>query len=404
MAGPDEGRGPLAGVTVLELTQIMAGPTCGALLADLGADVIKVEKVAGGDDSRRFSEPQVNGESAAFMMLNRNKRSVAIDLRTDGGRRVLHRLAADADVVVENFRRGTLDALGCGHEALSAVNPALVYCSITGWGRTGPDADKGGFDIIAQGASGIMSITGEPGRPPVKAGPPVTDINAGILGALGVVSAYVHRLRTGRGQLVDTSLFEAGIQQTFWQSAIFFATGVSPGPAGSAHVLAAPYEAFPTADGWVNVGGANQANWERLATAIGAPHLLGDPRFATNADRMANRAELARLLGERFVARPTAEWVAVLDAAGVPAGPVNDIATMVAHPQTIAREMVVEVDHPVAGLTRTIGLPIKLSETPGGIRRPAPMLGEHTREVLLEHGFDAREIEELAGEGAIAFG
>lgn len=404
MAGPDEGRGPLAGVTVLELTQIMAGPTCGALLADLGADVIKVEKVAGGDDSRRFSEPQVNGESAAFMMLNRNKRSVAIDLRTDGGRRVLHRLAADADVVVENFRRGTLDALGCGHEALSAVNPALVYCSITGWGRTGPDADKGGFDLIAQGASGIMSITGEPGRPPVKAGPPVTDINAGILAALGIVSAYVHRLRTGRGQLVDTSLFEAGIQQTFWQSAIFFATGVAPGPAGSAHVLAAPYEAFPTADGWVNVGGANQANWERLATAIGAPHLLGDPRFATNADRMANRAELARLLGERFVARPTAEWVAVLDAAGVPAGPVNDIATMVDHPQTIAREMVVEVDHPVAGLTRTIGLPIKLSETPGGIRRPAPMLGEHTREVLLEHGFDAREIEELAGEGAIAFG
>jgi crotonobetainyl-CoA:carnitine CoA-transferase CaiB-like acyl-CoA transferase len=404
MAGQDEGRGPLAGVTVLELTQIMAGPTCGALLADLGADVIKVEKVAGGDDSRRFSEPQVNGESAAFMMLNRNKRSVAIDLRTDGGRRVLHRLAADADVVVENFRRGTLDALGCGHEALSAVNPALVYCSITGWGRTGPDADKGGFDLIAQGASGIMSITGEPGRPPVKAGPPVTDINAGILAALGVVSAYVHRLRTGRGQLVDTSLFEAGIQQTFWQSAIFFATGVSPGPAGSAHVLAAPYEAFPTADGWVNVGGANQANWERLATAIGAPHLLGDPRFATNADRMANRAELARLLGERFVTRPTAEWVAVLDAAGVPAGPVNDIATMVAHPQTIAREMVVEVDHPVAGSTRTIGLPIKLSETPGGIRRPAPMLGEHTREVLLEHGFDAREIEELAGEGAIAFG
>ena len=254
-------HGPLTGVTVLELAQIMAGPSCGALLADLGADVIKVEKLPGGDDTRRYAEPSVNGESAAFMMMNRNKRGIAVDLKSEGGRRVLERLVRRADVLVENHRRGALDRLGLGYEALSALNPALIYCSITGYGRTGPAADKGGFDLIAQGVSGLMSITGERGRAPVKVGSPVTDLNAGILAALGIVSAYVHRLKTGRGQFVDTSLMEAGIHQTAWQAAIFFATGVSPGPGGSAHVLAAPYQAFPTADGWINIGGANQATW-----------------------------------------------------------------------------------------------------------------------------------------------
>ena len=396
--------GPLAGLKVIELAQIMAGPTCGALLADLGADVIKVEKLPGGDDTRRYSEPSVNGESAAFMMMNRNKRGIAVDLKTDGGKRVLKRLAERADVLTENYRRGALERLGLGFDALHALNPALIYCSISGYGRTGPAADKGGFDLIAQGVSGLMSITGEPGGAPIKVGSPVTDLNAGILGALGIVSAYVHRLKTGRGQFVDTSLMEAGIHQTAWQAAIFFATGRSPCPGGSAHVLAAPYQAFPTADGWINIGGANQSNWERIARLVDAEALIADPRFATNTARMQHRDELARLLGEKLRQRPTREWLQALDQADIPAGPIQSIGEMAADPQTLAREMVVEFDHPVAGRTRALGLPIKFSATRGSIRRPSPLFGQHTREVLAEHGFADAEIDALAAEGAVAVG
>ena len=399
-----ENTGPLAGVTVLELAQIMAGPTCGSLLADLGADVIKVEKLPGGDDTRRYAEPQVNGESAAFMMMNRNKRGIAIDLKKAAGQAVLKRLAARADVLTENYRQGALDKLGLGYQALSNVNPALIYCSISGYGRTGPSASKAGFDLIAQGVSGLMSITGEPGGAPVKVGSPVTDLNAGILAALGIVSAYVHRLKTGHGQWVDTSLMEAGIHQTAWQAAIFFATGRSPGPAGSAHVLTAPYQAFPTADGFINIGGANQANWERIARIVGVPQLIEDPRFSSNSARMSNRDALVALLAAPLKQRPTAEWLDALDAAGIPAGPINDIAAMAADPQTLAREMVVDLQHPVAGRTRALGLPIKLSATPGAVRGPAPTFGQHTKAVLLESGFNEAEIETLATEGAIHVG
>ncbi len=393
--------GALAGLKVLELAQIMAGPTCGALLADMGADVIKVEKVPGGDDTRRYAEPQVKGESAAFMMMNRNKRSIAVDLKTEGGKRVLRRLAESSDVLTENYRRGALDRLGLGYADLHALNPALVYCSISGYGRTGPAADTAGFDLIAQGAAGLMSITGEPGRAPVKVGSPVTDLNAGMLAAFGIVAAYVHRLKTGEGQLVDTSLFEAGIHQTAWQSAIFFATGVSPGPGGSAHVLAAPYQAFPTADGWINIGGANQSNWERIAKVVGVPQLIADARFVDNSARMAHRDELAALLGDRLRQRSTAAWLHELDAAGIPAGPIQSIGEMASDPQTLAREMVVELDHPVAGRTRALGVPVKLSATPGSVRRPAPTFGQHTREVLQQHGYAAAEIDALLAEGAI---
>jgi crotonobetainyl-CoA:carnitine CoA-transferase CaiB-like acyl-CoA transferase len=396
--------GPLAGLVVLELAQIMAGPSCGALLADLGAEVIKVEKMPGGDDTRRYAEPQVNGESAAFMMMNRNKRSIALNLKTEGGCRVLKRLAQTADVLTENYRRGALDRLGLGFDAMHALNPALIYCSISGYGRTGPAADKGGFDLIAQGVSGLMSITGEAGGAPVKVGSPVTDMNAGILAALGIVSAYVHRLKTGQGQLVDTSLMEAGIHQTAWQSAIFFATGVSPGPGGSAHVLAAPYQAFPTADGWINIGGANQSNWERIAKLVGAPELISDPRFIDNSARMNHRETLAELLGAHLKQRSTQDWLREFDAAGIPAGPIQSIGEMAADPQTLAREMVVELDHPVAGRTRALGVPVKFSATPGSVRRPAPTYGQHTGEILRAHGFDTAEIAELAKQGAVHLG
>jgi len=394
--------GPLAGVKVLELAQIMAGPTCGMLLADLGADVIKVEKVPGGDDTRSYSRPAVNGESAAFMMMNRNKRGIALNLKIPAARAALERMVAKADVVTENYRLGTMEKLGLGYESLKRINSTLIYCSISGYGRTGPYADKGGFDLIAQGMSGLMSITGEPGGAPVKSGSPICDINAGVLAAVGILAAYVHRLRTGEGQLVDTSLYEAGIQQTYWQSAIFLATGASPGPSGSAHILSAPYQAFCAKDGWLNIGGANQANWERVARVLGAPGWVDDPRFRTNADRMQHLDELTALMNERLKAKTTNEWITALEREGVPCGPINTVGEMLSDPQTLARDMVVELEHPRAGRTRAIGLPVKLSATPGRVMRPAPLLGEHTREVLAEFDFKADEIERLFAEGAAA--
>jgi crotonobetainyl-CoA:carnitine CoA-transferase CaiB-like acyl-CoA transferase len=395
-------NGPLAGVKVLELAQIMAGPTCGLMLADLGADVIKVERVPGGDDTRAMNRPSVQGESAAFMAMNRNKRGIALNLKLPAAQEALKRMVASVDVLTENYRKGTMEKLGLGYETLRKLNPALIYCSISGYGRTGPYADKGGFDLIAQGMSGLMAITGEPGGGPVKSGAPVCDINAGLLGALGVVAAYVHRLKTGEGQLVDTSLFEAGIQQTYWQSAIYFATGVPPGPSGSAHILSAPYQAFRAADGWLTIGGANQPNWERLVRVLGAPEWLEDARFRSNAERMKNLEALVKLMNARLKNRKVDELIAALEAEGVPCGPINSIADMAADPQTAARGMVVELEHPRAGRTRALGLPIKLSATPGAVSRPAPTFGQHTREVLAEFGFSRAEIDALYASNAVA--
>jgi len=392
--------GPLAGVKVLELAQIMAGPTCGMLLADLGADVIKVERIPGGDDTRSMDRPSVNGESAAFMAMNRNKRGIALNLKLPAAQEALKRMVAKADVLTENYRKGTLEKLGVGYETLKKTNPALIYCSISGFGRSGPYADKGGYDLIAQGMSGLMAITGEPGRPPVKVGSPVCDINGGMLAALGVVSAYVHRLKTGVGQMVDTSLFEAGIQQTYWQAAIHFATGDSPGAGGSAHPLSAPYQAFHAKDGWLTIGGANQPNWQRLARVLGAPEWIEDPRFLTNTHRMNNLDALVDLMSKKLATKTVAEWLALLEPAGVPCGPINSIARMLEDPHVLARDMVVELEHPKAGRTHAIGLPIKLSATPGKVERPAPLFGQHTREVLAEFEFGAREIEDLIRSGA----
>jgi len=398
-------RGPLAGLKVVELAHIMAGPVCGLMLADMGADVIKVERIPGGDDARRFVPPAIEGESAAYMMMNRNKRGVALDLKSDGGKEALRRLLADADVVIENYRAGAMERLGFGYEALRRANPGLIYCSLSGFGRTGPYADRGGFDLVAQGMSGLMSITGEgPGRPPVKVGAPVSDITAGILAAMGVLAAYARRLKTGEGQMVDTSLFEAGIAHTYWQSAICFATGVAPGAMGSAHPLNAPYQAFRTADGWITVGAANQKNWLQLVGVLGAPELAADPRFSDNAARMRHLPELEAALTPHFERRGSADWLERLEAAGVPAGPVLNVAQMHEDPQTLARAMVVEVEHSRVGPMRTLGLPVKFSATPGAVARGAPTLGEHTREVLGEHGYEGAEIDALIEAGAVAAG
>jgi crotonobetainyl-CoA:carnitine CoA-transferase CaiB-like acyl-CoA transferase len=376
------------------------------MLVDMGADVIKVERLPGGDATRGFLPPDVEGESAAFMMMNRGKRGVAVDLRSPEGVAVVRRLASDVDVLIENFRVGTMERIGLGWDALSEENPRLVYCQITGFGRTGPLAEQGGFDLIAQGYSGLMSITGEArGAAPVKVGAPVTDITAGILAAYGVVCALLQRERTGRGRLVDTSLFEAGISQTYWQSAIALASGSSPGALGSAHPLTAPYQAFRTADGWVNVGASNQATWVRLTEAVGLEKLRDDERFADNAGRMRHLDELVVALEPVFRSRTTDEWLAALGDAGVPVGPVASIGEMLEHPQTLARRMVVDVEHARLGAVRSLGSPIKLSgsEPPGGETLPgAPLLGQHTRDVLREADYSEGEIDALAAAGAVA--
>ena len=394
--------GPLSGMRVLELAQIMAGPTCGMLLADMGADVIKVEKLPGGDDARDYREPRINGVSAPFLIMNRNKRGIALNLKHAQGREILLRMIRDADVLTENYRRGTLEKMGLGYDVLARENPGLIYCAVTGYGRDGPFADKGGFDLIAQGFAGLMSITGEPDRPPVKTGNPVADINAGILAAVGVLAAYAHKQRTGRGQIVDTSLLEAALQQTYWHAASYFVEGRSPGPTGSAHLLTAPYQAFRARDGWINIGGANQANWERIADALGHPEWRDDPRFVTNTARMQNLDALVAAMAPVIETRSRDEWIATFDAAGVPVGPVHSIGEAMTHPQTLARGMVVDLVHPEAGAVKALGCPLHFSATPAQVTRAAPRLGEHTREVLREIGYSDRDIDGFVSAGVVA--
>ncbi len=394
--------GPLDGIKVIEFAHIMAGPVTGLMLADMGADVIKVEKVPGGDDTRRSVPPEIGGESAAFLMMNRNKRGIALNLKTDGGKRVARRLIASADVVTENYRKGTMEKLGIGYDAIKESNPGVIYAELSGFGRSGPYAERAGFDLIAQGISGLMSITGTgPGEAPMKCGAPLTDITAGILATMGILGAYVHRLKTGVGQRIDTSLFEAGVVHTYWQSAIAFATGVSPVPMGSAHPLNAPYQAFETADGWITVGAANQANWLKMLDALEASQLKDDQRFADNALRMENLKALVEVLTPLFRSKSSDEWLGRLERAGVPAGPVLDIAAMHRDPQTLARKMVLNVPHSRIGATATLGHPVKYSATPAQIDRGAPVFGEHTREVLSEYGYNEREIDDLIADLAV---
>lgn len=398
---PSPRKGPLSGLVVVELTNVMAGPVGGLLLADMGAEVVKVERLPGGDDTRR-AIPRDQGESATFMIVNRNKRGIAVDLKHPDGLQVVRRLIDKADVVIENFRPGTMEKLGLGYDVLRASNPGLIYCKITGFGLNGPYAKRAGYDLIAQGMSGIMSLTGEgPGRPPVKVGVPIGDVTAGILASTGVLAAYIERLRTGEGQYVDTSLYEASMVHTYWQVAMAFATGESAGPMGSAHPVAAPYQAIPTQDGWINIGAVSQATWVGMTRVLQLEHLLEDERFASNRERMAHRDLLISLITEAMRSNSTDYWVDKFEQAGVPAGPVRKIKDMLEDPQTLARDMVIEVDHPVAGQVQALGLPIKFSHGNGVTRRGAPQYGEHTAEVLQELGYSGEEIAALAASQAV---
>lgn len=391
---------PLDGLTVLDLSTQLSGPYCSMLLGDLGADVIKVERPDRGDDARAFP-PFVNGESAPFMTFNRNKRSLTLNLKQPAGREICLRLAARADVLLENFRVGVAERLGLGYGQVSAVNPRIIYCSISGFGQTGPYRERGGFDLIAQGMSGLMSITGEETGPPLRVPIPLTDIGAGMFGAIGILAALRAREQTGRGQWVDTSLFETPIAWSVYEAASYFATGEVPTRLGAGHRASAPYQPFRTKDGWLNLGAAGQQFWPKICEVLGLPELVKDPRFATNPERVKHRKELAALLQERFDRETTAHWLSRLEAEGVPAGPILTYDQVFADPQVRHREMAVEVEHPVAGRTRALGVPVKLSENPARIRRPAPTLGQHTSEILKPLGYSDDDLARLRAEAVI---
>ncbi|MBI2527854.1 MAG: CoA transferase [Candidatus Rokubacteria bacterium] len=392
---------PLEGIRVIDLTQAMAAPYCTMNLADMGADVIKIEPPGAGEPTRQLGAAHRNGHSATFMTMNRGKRDLAVDLKRAEGVEIMTRLVKTADVFVQNYRPGVAERLGLGWDALSVANPRLVYCAVSGFGATGPYAARGGYDLIAQGMSGIISVTGAEEGPPAKSGVPLSDLAAGLFAAYGILCALEHRERTGEGQLVDTSLLEAALALTARESAEYWATGRPPGPLGSAHRLAAPYQAIRAADGHVTVGAADDRLFGALCAAIGRPDLPGDPRFAGGAERLVNRAALITELERTTTTQPRAVWLERLAAAGVPSGPIHDYAEALADPQVLARAMVVDLIHPGAGPIKALGVPVKLSETPGAVDRPAPLLGQHTAEILTELGYSERAQRELEDSGVI---
>ena len=366
---------------VVDLSSHLSGPYCAMVLADHGADVIKIERPDSGDDARAMP-PFVAGESAPFMIWNRNKRSVVIDLKSEIGKAQLLSLIDSADVLIENFRPGTLDRLGLGWPLLSARNPRLIYAAISGFGQTGPYRDRGGFDLVTQGMSGLMSVCGPTDGPPHRLPIAISDVAGGMHLAIGILLALEARHHTGRGQLVETSLLEAALSFGVYEAAHVAATGQTPPRLGQAHRGSSPYQVFGTADGWITVGAAQQNFWLRLCELLGSPELAQDPRFQKNGDRVRNNDALVELLQQRFRQKPSAHWLQALAAAGIPSGPVLAFDEAMADPQVVAREMVVDSEHPAAGTIKTLGIPAKLSDTPGALRRPAPRLGEHTAEVL----------------------
>jgi formyl-CoA transferase len=393
----------LSGIRVLDVAQVLAGPYCAMLLGDLGCDVIKVERPGLGDASRHSLGPLSSwGESSAFLAANRNKRSVCLDLKQQSGVAIFRAMVENADVLIESYRPGTTERLGIDYKSLQSVNSRLVYASISGFGSTGPYAARGGYDIIAQGMSGIMSVTGTPGAAPAKAGVPITDIGAGLFATLAILGALLERAVTGLGKHVETSLFEAGIAYGVWEATELWWNGQTPGPLGSAHRMSAPYQAVRTEDGYITIGANNDKLWRATAKVFGHPEWTGDPRFVTNEARLANRADLVALLESVAVGSPSALWLSALLDAGVPAGPVYDYAQVFEDPQTIAREMMVEVAHPLAGVVKLIGIPWKTNGVATEVKRAPPVLGEHTDDVLRELGYDDLELARLREAGAIA--
>lgn len=394
--------GPLDGIRVLDLTRILSGPYCTMMLGDMGAEVIKVEHPKGGDDTRSWGPPFLNEVSTYYLSINRNKKSFTLNLKEEKGKAILAELIKMSDVVAENFRPGTLEKLGFPWEEIHRINPRAIFTSVSGFGQTGPRAKEPGFDVVIQGEGGLMSITGEPGGPPTKVGASIADIVAGMLAAQGTLLALYQREKTGKGQKVDVSMLDGQVALLTYHASSFFATGNIPPRRGNKHPSITPYETFQCRDGYFNIGVGNDGLWRKFCDVAGLGDLKEDPRFAVGADRVRNREELTPILDEFFAPREVAETLETLRGAGIPCGPINDIAQVLSEPQVLAREMVVDVDAPGAGPTKVTGIPIKLSDNPGSVRLPPPALGQHTDEIL-EHllGFDEAARASLRDGGVI---
>ena len=394
--------GPLEGIRVVDLTRILAGPYCTMMLGDMGAEIIKVENPDGGDDTRSWGPPFLNGVSTYFISINRNKKSLTLNLKDERGKELLRDLIRKSDIMVENFRPGTLDKLGFSWEEIHRLNPAMIFASLSGFGQTGPRKSEPGFDVVIQGEGGLMSITGEPDGPPNKVGASVADITAGMLAAQGILLSLYHREKTGVGQMVDIGMLDGQVALLTYHANGYFATGKIPPRRGNKHPSITPYETYSCKDGYFNLGVGNDSLWRRFCDAMGLDEIKEDPKFAVNKDRVDNRLELQEILDALFAEKTVEETLDALRGAGVPCGPINNLAQVLSEPQVLAREMVVDVDVPVAGPTKVTGVPIKLSETPGSVRTPPPTLGQHTEEVLESVlGMDEAQRNTLRQEGVV---
>jgi formyl-CoA transferase/CoA:oxalate CoA-transferase len=393
--------GALDGFRVLDLSRILSGPYCTMILADFGAEVIKVERPGAGDDTRAWGPPFVEGESAYYLSINRNKRSITVDLGQEAGRDIIYALARTCDVAIENFRPGTADRIGVGYERLRQENPRLVYCSISGFGQDGPYRDRPGYDALAQAMSGMMAITGEPEGAPAKHGMSIADIGAGMWAALAIVTALLARERTGEGQYIDISLLDAQLSWLTYAAGSFFATGHDPARYGSAHPSIVPYQPFATVDGYLMLAVGNDRLWQRFCDVAGRPELATQEGFATSAERVVNREAVVGLVAEIMRDRTTAEWMVALEEAGIPAGPINTVAHALTDPHVLAREMVVALQHPTAGTVSVTGIPAKLSGTPGDVHSAPPLLGQHTEDILRSLGYADESIAELRRQGVV---
>ncbi|UFN50559.1 CoA transferase [Roseomonas sp. OT10] len=394
---------PLSGIRVLDVTQVMAGPFAGMMLADLGADVIKVEPPGGGDQTRSAMGFKMKGpDSMGFLNLNRNKRSIAINLKSEAGKAVFLKLVETADVLIENYRPGVMKRLGLGYEDLRTINPRLIYASISGFGQSGPWAMRPGFDLMAQAMSGVMSVTGHPGSPPVKAGVPVADIGCALFTLYAVLSAYIGRQKSGEGQYIDAALFDAAMAFSIWDISEYWGTGRIPQPVGTSNRMSAPYQAVKASDGYFVMGAPSQKLWLKLCEMLERPELTTDPRFVDIPARLANREVLIEELEKTFATKTAEEWVETMLAAGLPAGRMNTYPEAFESEHAQHRAMRMEVPHPIEGSVPNIGFPVKLSATPQQLRRHAPLLGEHTEDLLAELGIDAKAAETLRQNGAFA--